>query len=115
MFASKFCGLDAPDERCADTFNFIGSDLFTITRATQDDSDGVRIFGNSLSCRDAEIRVIIEGVKFIWPMISDVMSTSNEVMDEFIFELKARVVAADVNAHAQFNHGIPASKRKPAK
>ena len=32
------------------------------------------------------------------------MSFSNEMCNEFVLEFKAGVIAADVNAHAQFKH-----------
>jgi hypothetical protein len=37
------------------------------------------------------------------------------VSDEFILKIKASVIAADVNAHAQLNHARACGKRKPAK
>ena len=39
----------------------------------------------------------------------------HQVSNEFIFEFKTRMIATDVNAHAQFNHGKPMGKGKPAK
>jgi hypothetical protein len=38
-------------------------------------------------------------------VIGDVMAIHHKVSDEFILEIKASVIATDVNAHGQLKHG----------
>ncbi len=46
-------------------------------------------------------------------MVGDIVATIDEMDDELIFKLKSSMVAADVNAHAQFNHGESIEKENP--
>jgi hypothetical protein len=115
MFTGKLCGLNTPDQGSANTLDLICSDLLTIARATQDDAECGWILCHSLRRWNAEIWVIIEGIKFIWAMIGDIVAMCDEMMNELVLKLKTSMIATDVNAHGQFKHGKSMEKGKPAK
>jgi hypothetical protein len=37
-------------------------------------------------------------------VVSHIVAINNEVCNQFVLEIKAGMIAADVNAHAQFKH-----------
>jgi hypothetical protein len=38
-------------------------------------------------------------------MVGDIVSAGNEMFNQLVLKLKASMIATDVNAHVQFNHG----------
>jgi hypothetical protein len=48
-------------------------------------------------------------------VIGDIVAIGDEVIDELILKVQASVIATDMNAHTQLNHGRWMGRGKPAK
>lgn len=93
------CGVLIPTQRTANALHLVGSHLLTITGTTEDKPQRTRILGHSLSCGDAESRVIILRVVFVRTAIRHLIAGLDQVGLDSFLSLISCVVSTQINMH----------------
>jgi hypothetical protein len=110
VFASKLRGCLTPDERRACTLHLVCSDLFAVTRTTEDDGerlDASELIDNDTTRRvDTKRRIVVKGLVGLRSVVDDVVAVTSEVLLQVFAELKPSVISSDVNPHNFLSVGV---------
>jgi hypothetical protein len=95
-----------PDQCRADTFYLVGSYLFAISRATEDDAQGFHtgtlVSNHCQSGVDAEGWVIVQRVILGGAVVNEFVTICSQLLNQKLGEVEAGVVGSDVDAHYFF-------------